>query len=112
METPNGMSAKPPTALQRCKSGRTAVTIWPSWHLAKAQGACYIRFARYEDKSISSWCCRTLRNAAGWFEGYHAAPENAGPLRPDFSEPKYAHIEYIWVSKGGYHADRWNLRSR
>jgi hypothetical protein len=21
--------------------------------------------------------------------------ETAGPLRPDFSEPKYAHIEYI-----------------
>ena len=34
------------------------------------------------------------------------------PWRPDFSRPKYAHIEYIWASKGGSHADRWNLRSR
>src|SRR4030081_2188509 len=51
-------------------------------------------------------CCGLVRILS------RAAFENAGPLRPDFSEPKYAHTEYIWVSKGGTYADRWYLRSR
>ena len=84
--------------------------IYPSAHLAKPQEACYIRFARNEDKSILLMMGRTLCNAAGRVSFRSTKlQEDAGPLRPDFSKPKYAQIEYIWVSKGGYHADRWNL---
>jgi hypothetical protein len=87
MESPIGILAKLPTALQRCDSERAAVTIWPFGHLAKPQDACYIGFARYEDKSISSSRSEPSVVLQVGSDHSDAACENTGPSRPDFSKP-------------------------
>src|SRR5450432_3319926 len=108
MEIPTANLPKPAAAMQRCKSARAAVTIYRLGYLARSQVACYIRFARYEDKLTPD---DALNGRQGCGPVQIRPMQLAGPLRPDFSEPKYAHIEYIWVAKGATHADRWNLRS-
>ena len=96
-------------AMQRCKSASAACRFIR--RLAEPR-PCYIRFARFEDK-LSSRRHRTLCAAADWFDVSAAQRKSAGPSRPDFSDPRYAHIEYIVRRlQGGIHADRWNLRPR
>ena len=67
---------------------------WQSGHLAERLKRCYVCFARNEDKMISP-DEPDLCAAADRSELSYAAFENAGPSWPDFSEPIYAHIEYI-----------------
>ena len=84
---------------------------WPFADLAERWKGCYVRFARNEDNMISPERAGPSPRLRVVRPERYAAFENAGPSRPDFSEPIYAHIEYIWVYKGGHHADCWNLWS-
>src|ERR1700690_2880478 len=100
MEIPTAKSAKPCTAMQRCNSRRAAVTIWPLGRLAKAQDACYMCFGRYEDKSIPRHAPTPPQRLRVGSEQAFRSHENTGPVRPDFSKPNYAQIEYIRDFKG------------
>jgi hypothetical protein len=86
MEIPTGILAKILAAMQRCKSERAALTNQPARRLASSLDRCYIRFARYEDKSYSLILESKLCIAALDSSHSGAAFENHRPFQAGFLE--------------------------